>query len=1388
MTLQNAAQVNPIDVIGYYGASSAHTSMTAATTTTVANDLLLSFADNGTTGTFTTFGAGETETFKSGVCSNLPCAGSWKSAASSTGSESMTSNSNSTTFGDQTIIAVKPAIKTTLSSTVYRAKVDDGSFNSYTWANNAWTVYDKKGNRYLYGSDDTGRMYDTNASSSGETYRWYLQEMRDTNGNYIKYSYLRDNNVLYPYKITYTGNGTTDGISTLTFATSTRPDTRISFAGAFAATTTQRISEIDASVNNSVVRKYLLGYGTGHNGYRSLLTSVKEQGYDDNGNLTSLPATTFTYSTSSAMFYAPGSATIQSPGFVVTDVQGDGTNDTSVFTSQYSHIFINNNAASTSVSGPDYWAVKNGAGVEEPSDRGVRFIDINGDGKADVIKGYRNDYTGVMDQSIYLNSYSATTSTYGWNATSTWNGMIPPITVHLNDNVTTLTGGIFGLPDYEESIPGYAYPAAYFGNGQAWDENEDIYTPIKDFPVSGPNAYDSQLVDINGDGLDDWVYSDGTNIYVALNTGNGWQTSPEPQWTIATSSLYHTGSDYYDRGIRFMDLNGDGLPDFVRSYQIIAGGGCGTEEVADVKVVYLNTGNGWATSTAYSLPAYITYCDPVKGFVNNEYANFNGNGQQKQDLLTSVNYSKGGSINVAYTSSTSTNPQLPVALQVVSSIATNDGLGNIATTTYSYAGGQLFTAWGPRERKFAGFASSTITAPDSITTSYFNQGDGVNATIGEQSDGYSQISHAFRTDIFDLSNNIKQRTYLKWDAYAHGDSTFVGLGRQMVETFAADGSHRDRDTEYQYSSTTDDLIKSIDYGEVVGNSDGTFSDITGDTRTTTMSYVASSSVNMSLPSEKAGFDNNSATSSDEKLYYDSLAFGQVGVGDNTKQQDWVSGTKYASSTKTYTSYGSVATSTDRNGNATSYVYDSYNLYPATTTNPLLQRTQSYFNYSNGKVKQSTDPNNRLTLNLYDGIGRLTETSQSSTSTPTTYATTTKYVYTDSTSTSSSVQRTDYLAPSKTIDTFDYYDGLNRLIQERKISQTTNVYATVDRVYNGAGLLASSSLPYLSTGSSRTSSTATSALYSNYTYDALKRPLSISNAVATTNNTYSKWTKTTTDPNSHIKDYIFDAFGNLANVVEHLDSANATTTYTYDTLNNLSTTTDSLGNVRHFTYDGLSSRLTAQDLHTATSSSYGTWNYTYDDQGNLTSQTDPKNQTVNRAYDALNRILTEDYTGQAGTEVTNTYDSCTNGIGQLCTASSTAAKTSNAYDILGRVTSATTTVNNTAYNIRYQYDRQGNITGLTYPDSSQVTYSFNLGGLPSKIQRKPSGGSLSDIVSNFDTSPTVRFKMCYLATTPQLRISMMQATSTVSPICKPIPMESVFKSSHTRMITLATSRK
>ena len=169
------------------------------------------------------------------------------------------------------------------------------------------------------------------------------------------------------------------------------------------------------------------------------------------------------------------------------------------------------------------------------------------------------------------------------------------------------------------------------------------------------------LVDVNGDGLDDWLYSDGTSTYVLLNNGAGWDATPSAQWTIATSTLYKSpdaGTNvYYDRGIRFFDINGDGLPDFIHSYQMsytTKNGGVASGENGTYNTVSINTGNGWATSTAYTLPSTIVTGHVTSGnwdgtFTYNEYGNWIGNGQFAQDVMTTVSNSKGGQTSVTYT-------------------------------------------------------------------------------------------------------------------------------------------------------------------------------------------------------------------------------------------------------------------------------------------------------------------------------------------------------------------------------------------------------------------------------------------------------------------------------------------------------------------------------------------------------------------------------------------------------------------------------------------------------------------------------------------------------------------------------------------------------------------
>jgi len=562
---------------------------------------------------------------------------------------------------------------------------------------------------------------------------------------------------------------------------------------------------------------------------------------------------------------------------------------------------------------------------------------------------------------------------------------------------------------------------------------------------------------------------------------------------------------------------------------------------------------------------------------------------------------------------------------------------------------------------------------------------------------------------------------------------YTPLISESVQDWEGGGTHKDRAVEYIYATTTGNLLKQIERGEVTGSSDGTYTDVGSDTRTTVFTYSATTSVNLTLPTSKTVLNNASTTVAETRYYYDSLSLGTATKGNLTKEENWISGATYASSTKQYDVRGFVATSTDPRGNITTFSYDVHNLYPATTTNALGHVAVTSFDYAKGIPKLSKDPNGLNKQIVFDPVGRIKQEWQSDIVSPTTLVLSKEYTYTDTFP--ALVQTRSYLNAATSSDSYKYHDGLGRVLQER--NEAEDAYAVKDYRYNSVGLLSEESLPYFSSGSARTSATTTSALFVVHTYDALQRPKSISTAVGSTTYTYTPWQSRVTDANGVPKDAGKDAYGNLITVVEHNNDGldTATTSYAYDALGNLTYLTDALSNVRAFTYDGISRRLTAQDLHSSADTSFGTSTYAYDLSGNLTQSKDPRNQIIDYTYDALNRQLTENYTGSGGTEVSYAYDSCTYGKGRLCAATSTGAVTKYAYNIVGGISSETKTIGSANYVTTYSYDRLGNTTGIVYPDNSQVAYSFDAAGLPQTVRQKASGGSFTDVVSEMNYAPS-----------------------------------------------------
>lgn len=1285
-----------------------------------------------------------------------------------------------------------------LSSTSYVAKTEDGSFLVYEFSSNIWTVTDKEGTVYTFG--DTASSRQDNPSDSTKIYKWMLNEIRDTNGNYITYEYYKDAGQIYPETITYTGNGITDGIFTVNFTRESRADVGAMYTTGFSVKTNYRISEIRADINTTWAKKYELDYTTADNANNSLLDTITESG-QVNSVTTTLPATDFDYSTSTPGWTYNSTWNLPIPiidsnndiGIRFGDINGDGLvdivcsneiNNVTCGKNNPAPIYLNNGAGWTSVAGTWVMPTRPYNNQDREAfvgtsyqDLGLRLIDVNGDGLADLVKGDG----GLTSNYVYINNGS------GWTYDSSWSLPLPFI--HQNGlydygmRMDDINGD--NLPDiachneYVNGICDKSNHVIFLNNGSGWTNvssswafpgKQYTYNPgeatTETFVESNGNDRGLRLLDINGDKLADLIKADGSlsSNYVYLNNGSGWIY--DSLWNFPIPVIKSSG--LVDFGMRLAEINGDGLVDIV-CHGEFSNGSCSRND----HVIFLNNGSNTLTniSSSWSLPAkqggyssgeattetFVEYngvdrvlraidvngdniSDVIKAKDNFRYTYIN-NTTSTTNLLSTITYPHGGSTEIEYKPSTAykdgssnlLNPSLPLIVDTVYTVTDDDGVGNSNTTEYEYEGGSYYynTA---TDRKFAGFAEvKQINPDDTSVISYFSQGDSTNTSAGEYDDHVSKIGKVYRVDVLDDSDDLVKQTTTKWEKSQIGSSGayYVYPVQTIEKTFTGSSSYNTAE-EYSYDTSNGNLDQKVEYGEVSSSSYQTFSDTGTDKKTTNYDYATCSSCdNLQLVSQIEVKDYSNSIVSETNMYYDNQGFGVATLGNNTKEEKWISGANYATTLKSYNTYGLVLSVTDPRSYTTTYSYDTYNLYPATVTNPLSQATTYTYDYVNGKVKQTVDPNGTKIEKDYDGLGRIEEERSSSDSSYTTLITTAEYDYNDTLSGSSVpyIKKTTNYSSTLSGISYELLDGLSRKVRD-VVQVAPSSYVGSDTVYDSMGRVYKTSLPYTLSGTvtSYSGPTTNTNLITTSTYDALSRPLTTTNTLGTVSYDYNLNTTTITDQESNDKDVARDAFGRIIEVVEYEGGNDYTTSYTWNTLGNLTGIEDELGNVRSFTYDPQGNMLTSTDLHDTSDSTYGIYSYTYDKNNNMTVKNTPNGDTITYVYDALNRPTNE--SNNSTTQISYTYDSCASGIGKLCAVTRTgSALETYSYTKRGLLDTTLTTLSPSGWGTSYTYDYQGNISEITYPDSSKVRYTRDNRGLITKIEQQESGGSWADIISS-----------------------------------------------------------
>jgi RHS repeat-associated protein len=482
----------------------------------------------------------------------------------------------------------------------------------------------------------------------------------------------------------------------------------------------------------------------------------------------------------------------------------------------------------------------------------------------------------------------------------------------------------------------------------------------------------------------------------------------------------------------------------------------------------------------------------------------------------------------------------------------------------------------------------------------------------------------------------------------------------------------------------------------------------------------------------------------------------------------------------YDDAGNIVSSTDPLNHTTTYSFaDSWGdthcspssgsaaAYATSVTNALNQAVNTTYNSCSGTLASAKDVNNLTTTHTYEMMHRRTQSNFPDVGQDTACFSEVSGSTCYSASLPLTVTRTQKINSTLTKTSKTIADGLGRVTQSQLTSDPQGTVLT-DTSYDALGRVATVSNPYRQ-GTDPTGSPGTTT----YAYDALGRKTSETypdGSVLTT--AYCGPTTLVTDPTGRWRRSTIDALGRLVEVDEP-NAPGATvastgcpgtgepiwvTSYTYDTLGNLTQVVQNGSRQRNFTFDSLSRLLTSSNPEV------GAITYKYDSDTNcpspnsfptlLVSKTDARGIRTCYQYDALNRETVRNYSNGDPT-VTTTYDqpnclglaSCSN-IGHRTSMTDAAGSEAWSYQVDAansrsvRVNQRTT--NSITKATTYILDFAGNTTQATYPTGRIVNYTFDSANRPSAVQDALNGVIYA---TDFQTPPSgcITGSVCY---TPQ----------------------------------------
>lgn len=1271
----------------------------------------------------------------------------------------------------------------------WAARIDEAAARvTFTNATNTWTLHDRSGRDYTFGGTAAARVGPF-PSTPGGVFAWHLTAVRDPNGNTIDVQYTQPagSNHAYPTEIAWGGNAAA-GLAhpfRVTFAWVDRPagGRRLSWTGGFRDTLGMSLAQAHVAyvggqlTFRGAVRTYEFLWEPSRTAGAPLLREVRLRGTD--GSLLTrddgLPAATrFTYAQNPTMtFAAARSDDVQVASFRdadacatrdFLDLDGDGRPDL-VRTGGWSagnpvwkvHRNVGHLGGPMFAAQATDWPAPVGCLERREQTTSGHLIDhvtfwgtfdMDGDGRPDLVDSRNPD-----EWRVYRNTGR------GFAAAPTpWReaGCAAGCLGYLRGGLSSATNGVDrdtidldgdGLPDrIDTRIWSSANPRwrVHFNTGQGFAARVDIPAPHAWIRNGGPNSADrtirTDLFDVNGDGLPDKVAARGSGAGygwdVWYGAGRSFVTAPA-RWSSPPRDFLRA----WDEALReyrydVLDVNGDGLPDFVDA--------SGWSAAAPQWTVWANTGEGFAPPETFFAPAPLRkrHPDPGTAALVVDTFDVDGNGYPdsvrlpggsgttaqiwlshpepaRADALVMLSDNPARQTTFAYDVSTAFNdtdvddpvddglPHLPFPVWVVRQIATQDldGPGDLATT-YRYSGG-YYDAF---RREFRGFH------------------------LASQADAHGMTERRRFHQVEELQGKAFHTGVYARDPWT---SAFPGTLRETTDTWtvAASGSRRlprlATSRRVDYGSGADvpwnpagsrAAVTFWDYdacGSVVR--ERVFEEVAGGgplLRAENTATFAAIAGGCSAHAVCAGICDRAAAVGAADGLTKTLAYDARG---NLVRTTTI-GPGNPTVTMTYDAVGNLTSITEPEGARTDVRADPQDqLHPLEVTKDaagIQLRTTTWHDPRFGRVRQRSDPNGAFTVYRYDAFGRLasvTEPNQAQNSPTRVF----RYSL-------GRVQRIDALTrepnhPEQYVTESAFYDALGRRLQRQVVRAVDGVERTVvlDAVEHApGGRIRREFAPLVVTTPPTqrafipSGSPATELVYDEFGR-VVARLLPDRSVLRTSRRL--PWTERHCDA-IHGADFgkgscverEVDALGRQ--VARRTYLGNATTPYaveerTYDRAGHVlrvrqngSPATDVV-----MTYDALGRRTTVSDPDS------GLWRFGWDRNGNLVYRDDPTpGQHLEFQYDALNRLVRRtlhaaDAQGQGAVTVLaeHTYDTALLGRGRLARVVDQSGETTIAsYDRLGNVVRETRRIvfegAVRTYTTANRFDELGRLISTTVP--------------------------------------------------------------------------------------------